>query len=405
MTMILFWAVSALLAAGVLILILRPLLASREEDGVSPKAANLAIYRDQLRELEADLEAGTLKQEDYEAARRELESRLLEDVAHGETASRPGGGRKVTWAVAAAIPLLAVVLYLAIGRPEALDPEYLPEAAHGVTTAQIEAMAERLAERLREDPDDVEGWRILGRTYSALGRMPEAAKAYGEAASRAPRDAQLLADFADALAVAQGRSLEGEPEKLVLRALEIEPTNMKALALAGTAAYQRKDYAVAAGYWERMLALVPPGSEDAQSIRANVEEARALAGQKPSASQPAPAAEGPRLTGEVRLAPEVAGKASPDDTVFIFARAADGPQRPLAVARKQVRDLPAEFSLDDSMAMTPEMGLSKVPSVVVVARVSASGSSSPQPGDLQGVSQPVRSDASGVTVVIASEVR
>jgi cytochrome c-type biogenesis protein CcmH len=265
---------------------------------------------------------------------------------------------------------------------------------------QLDAMVERLATRLRDSPGDVEGWKLLGRSYSALGRFPESAEAYGKAAALDPRDAQLLADFADVLAMARGQRLEGEPEKLIARALELDPTNLKALALAGTAAYARKDYATAAAQWEKMLPLVPPDSEDARAIRANVQEARALAGMKEETK-------GARqvLKGTVALAAKIKTQAAPDDTVFIFARAVEGPPMPLAVQRVKVRELPVSFSLDDSMAMAPGMSLSAHPRVVVVARVSRSGSPAAQPGDLQGASAPVANDASGVAVVIDSVVK
>jgi cytochrome c-type biogenesis protein CcmH len=198
--------------------------------------------------------------------------------------------------------------------------------------------------------------------------------------------------------MAQGQTLAGEPEKLVLRALEIDPNNLKALALAGTAAFGRQDYKAAATYWERMLALVPEDSEDAKAIQANVEEARSRAGLKPAPK--VAAAPGKPLKGTVKLSPALAGKASPEDSVFIFARAESGPPMPLAVLRKQVRDLPLEFALDDSMAMAPQLRLSSQPKVIVGARVSKSGSATPQPGDLEGLSKPVANNASGVSVTI-----
>jgi cytochrome c-type biogenesis protein CcmH len=234
-----------------------------------------------------------------------------------------------------------------------------------------------------------------------LGRFAEAADAYARAATRAPRDAQLLADFADALAMSRGQKMAGEPEKLVLRALEIDPTNLKALALAGTAQYERKDFKAAATTWRRMLPLVPPDSEDARAIQSNVDEALAMAGVART-----PAAKGAAaLRGEVRLAEKLKNQASPDDIVFIFARAAEGPPMPLAVLRKRVRDLPMAFALDDTMAMAPAAKLSNFPRVVVSARVSKSGQAAPQPGDLQGASAAVANDASGVRVVIDSVVR
>jgi cytochrome c-type biogenesis protein CcmH len=396
--MTVFWLIGAALAAAVLFLLVRPFLRPSRAEPLSGRDANLSIHRDQLRELDADLRSGALAQSDYERARRELEARALEE-AGGAAAERraPAPGRGAAWAVGAGVPLLALALYLFIGNPDALAPESDP---HAVTVQQLETMVERLAARLRESPDDVEGWKLLGRSYGALGRFPESAEAYARAAARDPRDAQLLADFADVLAMAQGQRLEGEPEKLIARALELDPNNLKALALAGTAAYARKDYAAAAAQWEKMLPLVAPDSEDARAIRSNVQEARALAGMKEEKKEAKRA-----VRGTVSLHSKVKSNASPEDTVFIFARALEGPPMPLAVQRVKVRELPVAFALDDSMAMAPGMNLSAHPRVVVVARVSRSGSPAAQPGDLQGASAPVASDASGVAVVIDSVVK
>src|SRR5205807_8962581 len=334
--MILFWAASALLAAVALFLVMRPLLVRRAAARVSRRALNIAVYRDQLRELEADLRAGTLAQADYERACRELEARLLEDVENQVEETEPRrGGRTMMVLTGISIPALALAVYLVVGNPGAIDPQ----AAHGFTARQVEAMVERLATRLKDHPDDAEGWKLLGRSYSVLGRFQEAAHAYAMAAARAPRDAQLLADFADALGMAQGQRLAGDPEELIARALEIDRDNLKALALAGTAAFQRKDFKAAAAYWERMLPLVAAESEDARAIRSNVQEAKSLAGSTKV------------LKGTISLSSRLKQKTSPDDAVFIFARAAEGPPMPLAVLRKQVRDLPVAFSLDDSMAM------------------------------------------------------
>jgi cytochrome c-type biogenesis protein CcmH len=394
-----FWLAGAALAAAVLFLLVRPFLKRADAGSLSRREANISIHRDQLRELDADLRAGTLAQADYERARRELEARALEDAGGAAApATAPAArGRGVAWTLGAGVPLLAVALYFLVGNPAALAPQPDP---HAISVQQLDAMVERLAARLRESPGDAEGWKLLGRSYSALGRFPEAAEAYARAAALEPRDAQLLADFADVLAMAQGQRLEGEPEKLIARALELDPKNLKALALAGTAAYARKDYAAAAAQWEKMLPLVHPDSEDARAIRGNVQEARALAG-LPQDKQQAKRA----VKGTVSIDSRVKSNASPEDTVFIFARAVEGPPMPLAVQRVKVRELPAAFALDDSMAMAPGMSLSAHPRIVVVARVSRSGSPGAQPGDLQGTSVPVANDASGVAVVIDTVVK
>jgi len=395
--MILFWAIGAALAAAALLLLLRPLLARREGEGggVSRRAANIAIHRDQMRELDADLAAGKVAPAEHQRARAELESRLLEDVDAPERAVPRRSGRGAALLVGIAVPVCALALYFFIGSPRAVDPRADPSAdAHAISAGQIEAMVQRLATRLRENPEDAEGWKMLGRSYAALGRFAEAVDAYAKAAVRAPRDADLLADFADALGMVHGGSLQGEPEKLVQRALEIDPNHLKALALAGTVAFHRKDYAAAAGYWQRMLPLVPPASEDARAIRDNVAEASKLAG--------APAHAG--IRGTVRISPKLKDRIAPGDTVFIYARAAEGPPMPLAVLRRSAGELPIDYALDDSMAMAAGMALSAHPRVVITARVSRSATAKPQPGDLQGASKPVANDAQGVVVVIDAVV-
>lgn len=406
--MVWFWLMAGLLLIVVLALLLHPLLSRRGRADVSRNALNTTLYADQLRELDDDLRSGTIAASDYEAARRELKARLLADVGEAETPKMTHGGRGAAIAIGVAIPIIAVGVYFAVGNPGTLAPKAAGDAAHEVTEQQIEAMVERLVQRLQREPENVDGWILLGRSYNMFGRFREAADAYATAAKLRPTDAQLLADYADTLAIAQGRNLAGEPEKLIARALQIDPRNLKALALAGTVAFERKDYAAAAGYWERMLPLVPPDSDDARTIRSNVDEARTLSGErvaKKEAGKDRPAAQASALRGNVQLAPALAAKAAPTDTVFIFARAAVGPPMPLAVLRKQVRDLPVAFALDDSMAMAAGMRLSGVPRVVVGARISKSASAAAQPGDLQGLSAPVASDASGVTVVIDSVVR
>lgn len=404
--MILFWSIGGALAAAALLFVIRPMLLQRSASPITRRDANIAVYRDQMRELDADLAAGKLAAPEHEKARAELEARLLDDVeaASGETRA-PRGGRRAAVLVGLAVPLAALAVYLAVGSPDALSPRaaQAPVGAH-----EFEGMVAKLAARLRENPEDAGGWAMLGRSYAVLGRFSEAVNAYAEGARRAPRDAQLLADFADALAMTSGRNLQGEPEKLILRALEIDPNNLKALALAGTVAFERKDFKAAADYWRRMLPLVPSDSNDARAIRANVAEAMQLAGGKPPAAAAAPQPAAPpaaALRGSVRIAPALTGKYGAGDTVFIYARAAEGPPMPLAILRRKASELPLEFALDDSMAMAPGAELSSFPRIVVTARVSRSGQAKPQAGDLQGASTPVPSDASGVEVVIDSVVR
>lgn len=409
--MTVFLIVSGLLVLGALLFVVPPLLSRRAASRISRDALNTELYRDQLRDLDDDLRSGTLSAEHYEKARHEIEARLLEDVGTGAAiADKPLHGRASAIALGFALPLCAIALYLAVGNPQALVPgQGAGGAAHEVTAGQIEEMIQRLATRLQNEPGNAEGWIMLARSYNALGRYDQAASAYAKAARQLPNDAQLLADYADTLAMAQGRRLQGEPEQLIARALKIDPNNIKALALAGSASFDNKNYAKAVDYWERTLRLAPPDSDFARSVSASVAEARSLgtggAPAAPSRDASNTAASKSGVSGMVKLAPELAAKVAPTDTVFIFARAASGPRTPLAILRKQVQELPVTFSLDDSMAMAPDMSLSNFPQVVVGARISKSGNANSRPGDLEGFSAPIANSAAGISVVIDSVVR
>lgn len=409
--MIAFLITAAFLIAGALLSVVPPLVRGRPRPGESRDAVNTAVYRDQLRELESDLRTGTLAADQVEKARGEIEARLLDDVSGERPGEKiapqaPARSRASAIAFGIAVPLCAVAVYFGVGNPRALDPLPGGGTDHGVTQQQLQSLVERLAARMKDNPEDAEGWVMLARSYSVLGRFLESADAYARAAARMPDNAQLLADYADALAMAQGRRLQGEPEKIIARALAADPNNIKALALAGTAAFDRKNYAAAVRHWERIQGLVPPGSEFANSLQASIAEARELGGIRPAAGKAqAPAAAPARVSGTATLTPALAGKVAPTDTVFIFARAAEGPRIPLAVIRKQVRDLPFRFVLDDSMAMSPQMKLSGQARIVVGARVSKSANATPQPGDLQGLSGPVSVGAAGINILIDSEIR
>jgi cytochrome c-type biogenesis protein CcmH len=281
---------------------------------------------------------------------------------------------------------------------------------HEVGAEQIAAMTEKLAAHLKEQPDDAQGWAMLARSYSVVGRNDDALPAYQKAVALAPDDSRLLADYADALAVKNNRNLEGEPTRLVERALKIDPDNIKALALAGTAAFDRKDYTAAVSNWEKLVRIGPTDPNFVQQVQAGIAEARSLGKLPPAAvgtdapaTVPQVAAGG--VSGNVSLSPALAAKAGPDDTVFVYARAAEGSRMPLAIVRKQVRDLPFEFKLDDSMAMSPAAKLSGAPKVIVGARVSKTGQAMPSPGDLTGQTAPMAPSGSGLKIVIDEVVK
>jgi len=418
-----FVLIAVAMVAIALAWVLVPLL-RRSTAGVTREVSNVAVLRDQLRELDADLATGTMPRDRYEQSKRELEVRAIEE-SRELRGSAPPPSQSTAWTaavIAGTIPIAALLLYVALGNHEAFAPIAAQgakgAAEHDVTPQEVEAMAAKLAARLEKEPDNVDGWVMLARTYYALNRHADAARAFDRAIAIVPANADLLADYADSLGAAEG-GLRGKSLELIDRALKADPTHWKALALAGTAAFNNKDYKGAVAYWERMKATVPPGSPIAGTIDASIAEARELGGLSPGlaaatpppamtapkASSPAPAPQGSALPGAtiggtVSLAPALAARAAPTDTVFIFARATEGPRMPLAILRKQVRDLPVAFTLDDSMAMAPNFALSSFPSVIVGARISKSGSATPQSGDLEGLSPAVSIGATGLAVVI-----
>jgi cytochrome c-type biogenesis protein CcmH len=399
----------ALTGAAVLSLVL-PLLRPARKAVDSRREANVSIYRDQFSELERDLESGTLSSSQYTQARAELEQRLLDDVegtAQPKTdASR--SARLAALAVAVAVPVCAGLLYLYLGNPEGLTaPKHTALDASSVTVDQFQDMTDQLAARMEKKPDDALGWMMLGRAYKALERYPDAVKALQRAEKLEPRNPEILVEYAEALALDNGRNLEGEPSRLLERSLQIDPDNEKALTLAGTAAFARNDYATAVRHWQRLVAKLPADSELGRALSSGIAEAKARAAGKAVGEGSAQRAfdASKTVSGMVRLSPSFTAQASPEDTVFVFARAAEGPKMPLAVLKKQVKDLPLSFKLDDSMAMTPGLELSSFPRVIVGARISKSGSATPKAGDLEGQSQAVEPGASSVLVTIDSAVR
>ena len=296
--MLSFWIFAALLVVIALVYLLPPLLQRAERGADERKQANVSIYRDQLSELERDLRDGVLDREQYEQGRAELQRRLLEDVAAApgdDTSGARPSGRATATVVGAALPLLAVILYSQIGTPKVLGPgqpvappaeaagigpaageEEAPAGQPGMPTQQeIEGRVARLAERLKENPNDAQGWAMLARSYENFKRFKEASEAYGRAAELTGNDAGLWADYAEMLALANGSILKGRPVELINKALELDPKNEKALWLAGNAASQAGDFRRAISYWEQLLKLLPEGSEAAQSVSHSIENARA----------------------------------------------------------------------------------------------------------------------------------
>jgi cytochrome c-type biogenesis protein CcmH len=288
--MILFWIICALMVSIALAFVLPPLLQrDTTQTENTEREANVEIYRDQLSELENDLQNGIIAEEQYRQDRDEIERRLLEDVAAAgpKKAVTKLAGRRLVYVIALGIPALAIGLYFRIGSPSAISASPTsvvrsPATPSGPTAPRsqgdIEANVAALARRLEQNPADVSGWKMLGRSYLSMERYKEASDAFAKAAALEPNNADLLSDYAFALAMASGQRLQGQPQELIEKALKLDPDNPKALELAGSAAFEARNYKAAAAYWERLLKMTPADSELAPVLTERINRAKALAG-------------------------------------------------------------------------------------------------------------------------------
>jgi cytochrome c-type biogenesis protein CcmH len=420
----LFWILAALLVVATLGILTWPLLRSKARaEAPDADGAAIAVLRDQKRTLDSERDAGEITSVERDAALTELTRRVTEEVGDVVHSDAPSQSRRA-WALAIVlvvlIPVAALLLYQHLGNPGASIIAGAT-AGHDVNEQQIVAMVDSLAARLKQHPEDADGWVLLGRSYQALERFPESADAYAHANALVRDDPNLLADYADVLAMAQDRKLSGKPAELIERALAIDPKHKKALALAATVALEARDFSTSLAYWRRLANELPAGSDEARQVADVIAEITTAQGEgRPAApansGQPVPRASGPVATtpppaaggksgggaigGRVDIAPALTSKVALSDTVFIYARAAEGSRMPLAVLRIAARELPKDFSLDDSMGMAPGVKLSAAPSVVVEARISKSGNAIPQPGDLFGRSAPLKPGTTGLRITI-----
>jgi cytochrome c-type biogenesis protein CcmH len=416
----------------------------RRESAPATTASNLAMARSQRDEVLRDHAAGLMTDVEKEEALEEIARRLAQDLdgvdatagAVEVRAAMGGGVKSLVAALVVVIPVAAGLLYWKLGTPAALSPPPPQVAEPTATDQQIIGMVDSLTEKMKTRPDDAQGWSLLARSQAAVGRFEGAARSYERLNQLKPNDPDILADYAEVVAMTQQESFEGKPWDLAQQALKANPDQRKALAIAGTAELRRRNLPQALSYWERLLRLLPPDSEDARQVSSAILEVRLAmtgnagtvatkpaGGDRPAvtappkspaatAAAPAPApvksaGGAERVAGTVTLSPEMAKQAGPGDTLFIFARAAgaNAPRMPLAVIRASVSELPRAFELTDGMAMAPNVKLSDFPLVTIEARVSKAGNAMSQPGDLIGASAPIKPGTAGIKVTIDRVVK
>lgn len=385
--MIDFWIAAGLLLLLALAFLLLPVVRDRRVQAEEDRTAlNVALYEERLAELEAQRAAGTLDAGQLEAGRAEAARELLADTADGEGQRRVSLGKTVPMVVALLVPLLGYGLYLHWGASDKLELA----RQFDEQPKTLEEMTARLEEAVKVQPDSAEGWYFLGRTYMAQERPVDAVRAFEQAARLAQRPPEILGQWAQALYFAEGKRWNPQMQALTDEALAADPAEVTSLGLLGIAAFEERRFADAAGYWERLVAILPEGDPSRAAIVGGIARAREQAGMPESAPATASQVE---LKVSVALAPELAGKVQPDDSVFVFARAVSGPPMPLAVERLRVADLPAQVALSDADAMMPQLRLSNFAEVQLVARVSRAGN--PTAGDWVGQLDAVNAKASG----------
>ncbi|WP_018974156.1 c-type cytochrome biogenesis protein CcmI [Rudaea cellulosilytica] len=394
-----FLIFAALMLIAALAFVLVPLLRTRVGDDAQNEA------RRRRKALEAAHADGILTDAEYAA-----KCAALAQTAPASAPARTRTGFAVALAVALLLPAAAILLYWQLGAPRALDPANL--VARPGDGTDIEAAIAQLAEKMKQDPDNAEGWALLGRAYKSTRRFADARDALKRAHDLLPDDADLMVEYAETLVLSSSdHRIQGDALDLIEKAIQTNPQNQKGLWLAGIADSQAGKYAEAVKKWNTLLPLLPPGSNVADSVREQIAQAEALRDGKPlpapSAQPPAEtskaaaaaeaganeaqaaATSGPRILVTVALDPRLKDKVAPGDTLFVFAKAASGPPMPLAIAKLTAAQLPASVTLTDAMSMMPNMNLSAFAQIVIGARISKSGQAIAQSGDLQALSAPL----------------
>ena len=369
----------------------------------SQAKANAKVYRDQITDLDREHDSGHISDQEWQQSRDELSLRLLEDTSAVDDpaakAEKPALWTAVVLAVA--LPLGSMGLYMWVGQPEALNPLAL-KTPDQVDPKDLAKMAQTLAEKLKDKPDNLQGWVMLGRTYRTLENFDAALRAY-DSALKLSADDDLKLERIEIIAMQRRGQFEGEPWDVIREVLQRDPQHFGALLTAGSASYAEGKFADALKYWEQARKPLDANNPDLEGLESAIAAVRERLGMPPAKATPA-ATSGLNVTGQVNLSASLKSKASPNDVVFIYATPANGDRMPLAIFKTTVSQLPLNFTLDDSTAMTPDRKLSEAGEVMVKVRVSKSGNAMPQSGDLSGSLGPVKVGAKGLKLEIKDQI-
>lgn len=383
-----------------------PLMLAKTVVRESDDSANIQLAKNKLKELKAELAGGNLTQADYAVAKQELEIGLYHDLQAAQLQQSGSNGRWISVPLLFAIPVISLGLYAQLGDFRAFDPPaaMMPADQQEATRDQLETMVAKLEQRMHEKPT-VEGWVMLGRSYKAMKRFDDAIVALKKAQDLQPDNPDIMLQIADALAVANDGSLQGEPSNMIDKALKLQPDNEIGLWLSGMSRAELGQYDAAIATWRKLQQRYQAGQPEYQEVQQMIDTALERSGKAPEAPKPAPAAAStPTVKVQVTLAAAMKTAISPEDSVLVYVKAANGPKMPLAAVKRQAKDLPLSVTFDDSMAMMPTLKISSVDEVVVTARISKSGNAIPQSGEPIGTTKVSGAQRNEVKIVIDQRV-
>ena len=403
--MIMFWVFAIAMVVVALVFILRPLLLELNKNDIDRAAQNVAITKERINELKIELEQDTITQAEYEQTKEELEQALLNDVEESKvklkSISNASYTRFTRYVLIVSVPVLAVVFYTFLGTPDLIEggeKQAAAPAGHSSSSngkqASVEEMVEKLAAKMKNEPDNAEGWFMLGRSYMSMGRYKDAVDALEKTNKLRPDNHVVMLRYADALTMLRGGRLSGKPFELIKRAIEIKPDDPTGLWLLGMGYEEKGEYKKAISYWNLLISVLKDNKsidEVNKLIRVAKKKAGISLSETSGSNKPAAIKSNISLKVSVAIDNSQLKNVSMEDTVFVFAKAVNGPPMPLAVVRKKVKDLPIVVTLDDTMAMIPSMKISGFMNVKVSARVSKSGQPQAQPGDIQSETHIVES--------------
>jgi cytochrome c-type biogenesis protein CcmH len=382
-----------LLLILVLVLLLRPYIFPAKSSAISRRQMNASIYREELDKLEADRANGVITAADYEIAHAEMRQRLFQDTIVEDDREVAGSTKKTAIGLCIFIILLSSVLYFYLG-----DVVRIAQRGTGQQVSQegVEKMVAEFAAKMEQDPSNLQGWVMLARSYRMMGRNEDAAKAYARAGNFIDADPQLLADYADTLAANANGSFAGKPLQLINQALKLDPNNLLALWLSGTASFNSGNYKAAVQTWEKLAQQIPPDTDEARAIKGSIAEARSKGG----LVNPAPAvSSGKEISGKIALSAELKSKIKPGDIVMVIARK-PGERMPVAVLRVPATDFPMSFVLNDALAMNPAAPLSQLSEASIEVRISKTGMAKPEAGDLISNAQTIKVGAKDARLLV-----